>query len=387
MKTIGIILKKELKRFFTDYRMLIGIILPGFLIFALYSVMGNFIGNFAGDDTEITGFSMYVENEPEVLSSLFKEGLKEFEIVYLDEKLEKKEFLEKIENKELDLYVVYPSNMMESISNKEIPNIEIYYNSASNASLTAYTLYNSILNAYEDSLTNLFDINNSADTKYDLAKNEDLTVKILTMMLPFLLITFLFSGAMGICSESIAGEKERGTIATLLVTPTKRSYIVIGKASALGITALVSALISFIGLIASIPKLVGTDLSLSAYNISTILMLLLVITVTVLLFTVVLTIVSTFAKSVKEASSLSIPVMIVVMLLRATSFMGTAASTNAALYLIPVYGAIQSLTGILSMSITPLCFSIFLLSSIIYIGLGAFILTKMFNSERIMFNK
>lgn len=387
MKTIGIILKKELKRFFTDYRMLIGIILPGFLIFALYSVMGNFIGNFAGDDTEITGFSMYVENEPEVLSSLFKEGLKEFEIVYLDEKLEKKEFLEKIENKELDLYVVYPSNMMESISNKEIPNIEIYYNSASNASLTAYTLYNSILNAYEDSLTNLFDINNSADTKYDLAKNEDLTVKILTMMLPFLLITFLFSGAMGICSESIAGEKERGTIATLLVTPTKRSYIVIGKASALGITALVSALISFIGLIASIPKLVGTDLSLSAYNISTILMLLLVITVTVLLFTVVLTIVSTFAKSVKEASSLSIPVMIVVMLLGATSFMGTAASTNAALYLIPVYGAIQSLTGILSMSITPLCFSIFLLSSIIYIGLGAFILTKMFNSERIMFNK
>ncbi|HRF70446.1 MAG: ABC transporter permease subunit [Anaeroplasmataceae bacterium] len=387
MKTIGIILKKELKRFFTDYRMLIGIILPGFLIFALYSVMGNFIGNFAGDDTEITGFSMYVENEPEVLSSLFKEGLKEFEIVYLDEKLEKKEFLEKIENKELDLYVVYPSNMMESISNKEIPNIEIYYNSASNASLTAYTLYNSILNAYEDSLTNLFDINNSADTKYDLAKNEDLTVKILTMMLPFLLITFLFSGAMGICSESIAGEKERGTIATLLVTPTKRSYIVIGKASALGITALASALISFIGLIASIPKLVGTDLSLSAYNISTILMLLLVITVTVLLFTVVLTIVSTFAKSVKEASSLSIPVMIVVMLLGATSFMGTAASTNAALYLIPVYGAIQSLTGILSMSITPLCFSMFLLSSIIYIGLGAFILTKMFNSERIMFNK
>ncbi len=387
MKTIGIILKKELKRFFTDYRMLIGIILPGFLIFALYSVMGNFIGNFAGDDTEITGFSMYVENEPEVLSSLFKEGLKEFEIVYLDEKLEKKEFLEKIENKELDLYVVYPSNMMESISNKEIPNIEIYYNSASNASLTAYTLYNSILNAYEDSLTNLFDINNSADTKYDLAKNEDLTVKILTMMLPFLLITFLFSGAMGICSESIAGEKERGTIATLLVTPTKRSYIVIGKASALGITALASALISFIGLIASIPKLVGTDLSLSAYNISTIFMLLLVITVTVLLFTVVLTIVSTFAKSVKEASSLSIPVMIVVMLLGATSFMGTAASTNAALYLIPVYGAIQSLTGILSMSITPLCFSMFLLSSIIYIGLGAFILTKMFNSERIMFNK
>ena len=48
MKAIGIILKKELKRFFTDYRMLIGIILPGILIFLLYSVMGDFMGKSMG---------------------------------------------------------------------------------------------------------------------------------------------------------------------------------------------------------------------------------------------------------------------------------------------------------------------------------------------------
>lgn len=383
MRSIGIILKKELKRYFTDVRMLIGILLPGVLIFCLYSVMGNFMGNTSKAD--IKEFSLIVENSPKDLNELFDKGFEGLKVTYVEESLEKADILKRIENQELDIYIIYPNNFMESLGESTIPNIEIYYNSVSDSSMAAYTLYTGILSVYEDSMTNLFDINRGNQT-YDMAKEEDVTVRIFTMMLPFLLITFLFSGAMGICSESIAGEKERGTIATLLVTPTKRSYIAIGKVSALGITALVSALASFIGLIASLPRLVGTNLSLAAYNAQTIFMLLIVIILTVLFFTIVLTMVSTFAKSVKEASSLSIPIMILVMLLGATSFMGTTAQSNPALYLIPVYGAIQSLTGILSMSISPLCFTMFILSSVVYIGLGVYGLTKMFNSEKIMFN-
>lgn len=381
MKTIGIILKKELKRFFTDKRMLIGIILPGFLIFLLYSVMGNFMGKQNQDN--IKEFSLIVENEPVEFKPILDAGLSDFTVHVLDEKYSKEEILQQIENKDLDLYVIYPANM-ETLSS--IPNIEIYYNSSSDSSIAAYTIYSGILNAYEDSQMNLFNIN-FGDTKYDLAKEADLTVRIFTMMLPFLLITFLFSGAMGICAESIAGEKERGTIATLLVTPTKRSHIAIGKVSALGITSLTSGVVSFLGLVASLPRLVGQNISLAAYNFQTILLLLVVIILTVLFFTVVLTIVSTFAKSVKEASSLAIPVMVIVMLLGATSFMGTTAQTNPALYLIPVYNAIQSLTGILSMTLNPLCFTLYIVSSILYIGLGVFALTKMFNSEKIIFNK
>lgn len=380
MKTIGIILKKELKRYFTDKRMLIGIILPGLLIFLLYSVMGNFMENQNQDN--IKEFSMLVENEPVELKPVLDAGLSDFTIHDINEEYTKEEILQKIENKELDLYVVYPLDL-KTISS--VPNIEMYYNSSSDSSMTAYTVYSSILNAYEDSQTNLFNIN-FGDTKYDLANEADLTVRIFTMMLPFLLITFLFSGAMGICAESIAGEKERGTIATLLVTPTKRSHIAIGKVSALGITALTSGVVSFLGLVAALPRLVGQNISLAAYNFQTILLLLVVIILTVLFFTVILTIVSTFAKSVKESSSLAIPVMVIVMLLGATSFMGTTAQTNPALYLIPVYNAIQSLTGILSMTLNPLCFTLFVISSVLYIILGVFALTKMFNSEKIIFN-
>lgn len=388
MKTIGIILKKELKRYFTDVRMLIGIILPGILIFLLYSVMGDFMGN--QNNSNITEFTIFIEKEPQELKPLFE--FKDFNITINPEPLDKDKILEKVQNQEVDLYIIYPENFYQdmlnytSASSQMAPNIEIYYNSASEASTKIFGIYSGALNLFESTLSNKFDINNG-DAMYDLAKEEDITVRIFTMMLPFLLITFLFSGAMGICSEAIAGEKERGTIATLLVTPAKRSHIAIGKVTALGITALASSIVSFIGLIASLPRLVGTDLSLAAYDFTTILMLLLVIVLTVLFFTVVLTMVSTFAKSVKEASSLSIPVMIIVMLLGATSFMGTTAQTNPFLYLIPVYGAIQSLTGILSMTINPICFTLFVVSTVLYVGLGVFALTKMFNSERIIFNK
>jgi sodium transport system permease protein len=74
-----------------------------------------------------------------------------------------------------------------------------------------------------------------------------------------LIIMFLFSGAMSIGPDSIAGEKERGTIATLLVTPVKRSEIAIGKVMSLSIISLFSATSSFIGIMLSLPKLLQME--------------------------------------------------------------------------------------------------------------------------------
>ena len=57
--------------------------------------------------------------------------------------------------------------------------------------------------------------------------------KALGMMLPYFITILLFAGAMGIGTDMIAGEKERGTMASLLVTPVKRKSIVLGKVFAL----------------------------------------------------------------------------------------------------------------------------------------------------------
>lgn len=380
MKTILTVLKKELRRFFTDTRMLTSIFLPGILIYVIYSLLGGVVTDFTTQ--EITNYTIYVENEPVELSDIYNET--SWTVNKNIEDLSKEEILLKIKEGTVDLYIVYEDEFSSKIQNSTgIPMVEIYYNSTSDSSLSIHSYTVAFLEMYESSLANKFNVN----SQLDLASQEDVSVKIIGMILPFILITFLISGAMGICSESIAGEKERGTIATLLVTPVKRSDLVIGKIGALGITTIASAFVSFLGLILSIPKLAGSEFNFNVYGIDTLLSLLLVVVITALFFTTLLTIVSTYAKSVKEATTLAGPLMIVVMVVGMTGMMSSGANTNLVMYIIPVYNSIQAVTGILNQAFDLWAIIITIVTNIVYISLGVFLLTKMFNSEKIMFNK
>lgn len=388
MNKILTVLKKELRRFFTDSRMLTSIFLPGILIFFIYTLLGGIVTDMS--NTEITDYVIYVENEPAELSTIF--DVDGWTVEKNSESLTNEEILGKVSDGSVDLYIVYEEDFYQKVLNYQTnngpaPYIGIYYNSITDSSLSLYSYTTMVLDQFETQLSNKFDINTDLNIKYDLATEEDISTKIIGMILPFILMTFLISGAMGICSESIAGEKERGTIATLLVTPIRRRDLVIGKVGALGITTIASSFVSFLGLILSLPKLAGTNFSFSQYNVGHLALLLVVVLVTALFFTTILTIVSTYAKSVKEAASLSGPLMIVVMVVGMSGMMATNATTNLWMYLIPIYNSIQSFTGILNQSFDIFAILITIVSNIIFISFGVFLLTKMFNSEKVMFNK
>ena len=388
MSKIFVVLKKELRRFFTDRRMLTSIFLPGILIFIIYSLLGGVVTDMMSQ--QITDYSVHIENEPTEFSMIF--DVSDWNVEKNKEALTKEEAISKISEGSLDLYIIYEEDFYNKIlaydTNKgKAPDVEIYYNSTIDSSYALYNYVTTYLSQIEAQLANKFDVNTDLNINYDMATEEDISTKIIGMILPFILMTFLISGAMGICSESIAGEKERGTIATLLVTPVRRSDLVIGKIGALGITTMASAFVSFLGLILSLPKLAGADFSIDYYGVGPLAILLLVVVVTALFFTTILTIVSTYAKSVKEATSLSGPLTIIVMVVGMSGMMATSANTNLWMYLIPIYNSIQSFTGILNDSINIFAIIITVISNLAYIGLGVFLLTKMFNSEKIMFNK
>ena len=388
MSKIFVVLKKELRRFFTDRRMLTSIFLPGILIFIIYSLLGGVVTDMMNQ--QITDYSVHIENEPTEFSMIF--DVSGWNVEKNKEALTKEEAISKISEGSLDLYIIYEEDFYNKIlaydtTLGKAPDVEIYYNSTIDSSYALYNYVITYLSQIEAQLANKFDVNTDLNINYDMATEEDISTKIIGMILPFILMTFLISGAMGICSESIAGEKERGTIATLLVTPVRRSDLVIGKIGALGITTMASAFVSFLGLILSLPKLAGADFSIDYYGVGPLAILLLVVVVTALFFTTILTIVSTYAKSVKEATSLSGPLTIIVMVVGMSGMMATSANTNLWMYLIPIYNSIQSFTGILNDSINIFAIIITVISNLAYIGLGVFLLTKMFNSEKIMFNK
>ena len=301
--------------------------------------------------------------------------------------------MELVRNQKLDLYIRFPAGFDEAVaaydmaSGKAAPQVEVYYNSAAATSGDGYNLVLEILNQYESSLVNKFHVNWNGI--YDLATQEDATGSIFSSMMPMLLLIFLFSGCMAVAPESIAGEKERGTIATLLITPTKRGSIALGKIMALSVISLLSGASSAIGTTLSLPKLMGaaSEQLTVTYGVGDYALLGVVILSTVLLLITLISIVSAFAKSVKEAQTYVTPLMIVVILVGVTAMFGGGAKTELCYYLIPVYNSVQCMVGIFAFSASPVLILTAVAANLAVTGLGVFLLTRMFNSEGIMFSR
>lgn len=387
MNNIFTILKKELRRFFTDKRMLLSLFLPGILIFIIYTAMGSVFSNFFNPSDDYN-YIVYIDNPVEEFnvintSSPYKIEIKNFNNLSNEEK---ENYKNDIKNEKIDLLICFESDFYNKLNNGEKPNVEIYYLSTNTASSTIYNYYFQTLNNNSMTINYNYFVNQNSDINYDLSTDEDKSKVIITMVLPFILVIMLFTGCMNVTTESIAGEKERGTIATLLVTPVKRSEIALGKILALSITSIVSSISSFLGLALSLPKLLqGTgDITLSMYGISTYIYVLLIIIVITILFTTLLSIVSCFSKSIKEANQYATPLMFLIMAISGSTYF--ISNNNWYLYLIPIFNSINCLSEIFSLNFNLINFLITIISNIVYISLGVFVVTKMFDNEKVMFN-
>lgn len=383
------IIKKELARFFGDKRMVMSAILPGVLLYVMYTFMGSGMSEMHTTDENYV-YDISVVNLPQSL-----EMLKETEEISIIDVMETEVegIKAEIKDDEKDLLVVFPESFDAEMfaydvatATQAAPNIEIYYNSASTESSGAYSTMMNILDQFEQALANKFDIC-KGEADYDLATDEDISAMFVSMLMPMLVLMMLFNGCLSVASESIAGEKERGTIATLLVTPMNRSDLALGKVISLSIIGLLSGLSSFLGIMLSLPSLMsGSNVDISfGYTVTDYVVLLVVIVVTTLIIIGAISVLSTFAKSVKEATSMATPLMLVVTLVSLTTMLGGEIPTEWYWYLIPIYNTVQCMNGVFSMDYQMLPIIITVVANILYSVVLVAVLTKMFNSERIMY--
>jgi sodium transport system permease protein len=126
-------------------------------------------------------------------------------------------------------------------------------------------------------------------------------------MLPYLIVIWAFYGGFALATDLVAGEKEKVTLETLLITPVKRTQIVLGKFLALSTLCLVSSLASVFGLVlVAVLKLPGSDFMLKdglGFTFSSGLITLIVLLPTVAMFASLLLAFSTYAKNSREAQS------------------------------------------------------------------------------------
>ncbi len=155
--------------------------------------------------------------------------------------------------------------------------------------------------------------------EHDIASLKERIGKTVGGMVPYLFVIFCFMGAMYPAIDLAAGEKERGTMETLLTAPVSRFQILMGKFAVVVLAGLMSAGISILGILVAVRRVSNIpqealNAVMAILDVQTVLLVLSLLLPLTVFFAAFLLSMSIFAKSYKEAQSMISPLMIVVIL-------------------------------------------------------------------------
>ena len=402
------IFKKEIYRVFSDKKMIFSLfILPMIMMVGLYGLMGVLMKNMVDDVEEHIG-TVYVQNAPEEIKTIISQSgyLETAEVTYLEANASAEEIEDiraKILGGEVELLVTFEDGFLEkAAAYKEagdvIPQVKVGFNSSENYSGSAASKFNEMVLAPLETLLlqnrfgNLDLLTVFNVEREEIINEEKAGAEFLAMMLPYMIVFMLFASAMGICVDAIAGEKERGTMASMLLTPAKRSSIVFGKLFALSLLSILSSLVYAGSTIFGMPLMMGgleeeagLPMNLSLSVLQAIELLVLMVSL-VLVYVAALCLLSVFAKNAKEANAYVMPLYMVVLVLGMMTMFSSSGAPSQSVFAIPVYGTAVAIQNIVTSEITLLQFGMNVGANLLVTVLVVFAVAKVFNNEKIMLN-
>ena len=296
-----------------------------------------------------------------------------------------------------ELEKAYNSNKILAYIVKDNNSYNIYANIQSEDGSMVTSLITNYLDNYNNYLGQSYLVNhNNALSKVYINLNYNVTEikgesifgnQIILMAITFTIMAITLS-CIYTSTDTTAGEKERGTLETILTFPIRRKELIFGKYLAISISGIVTLLI---GVLLSIVSLYYVKNSFSIYdnvifNINTITILL---TILILLFYTLfisglcITIAS-FTKSFKEAQSALTPISLVTCIPMFLEMLNI--NISGVLSFIPIINHTIVINNILTSSININNILITIISSIIYIIVLLLFINKMYKSEKILFN-
>jgi|UniRef100_UPI00404A8FE6 sodium transport system permease protein len=320
MKIILTVVKKELTDTLRDKRTLItAIILPAIIIpmilFGVAKLQKNLMDKEGNKQLKIA-----LIGTSETIKRQFEEdNFKLFDHYNLE--TGKKAIL----NDSLDAVVEFQSDFTVNINQMKSGNLNLYYKSTN---LLLYTRISEKIDALKSQILNdrvkQLNISSEAFTpivisKIDIASPKEQIGKMIGGFLPYIFIMFCFMGCMYPAIDLITGEKEKGTIETLLTVPASRFKILIGKMITISLVGLSAALMTILGMVVSlkflpdIPQDFLNSIS-DILSIKFIIMLFAMLLPLSVFFAGLLSAIVIRTKSFKEAQSLVTPMAFVVII-------------------------------------------------------------------------
>ena len=400
MRNVGIVYRKELTEALRDRRTLISTIIIPLLLFPVLSVgFGALAIALVGKAKEETPKVMILGGED---SPTIVEGLK---------KLEKIEIVpatanwkDQVINKEIRAAVEIPAGLQADIAQQKTDTVKIYIYEGEMKSSFAADKIEKHMNEYRQNVVkerlaakNLSDaVLKPFEVKQEnVAPPEKVSGAAFGGIIGYMVILLCMTGGMYPAMDLTAGEKERGTMETILSSPISRMHLVLGKFFLVLTAALATAALSVLSMGISFnflghytskngtpnPDAAALVLHLGFKTVISVFIMALPIAV---LFSAVLMTIALFAKTYKEAQSYLTPMTFIV-IIPAVASMLPGVELSSKLALVPILSTSLLCKELVAGTYHWNFIAIIFLSTCIYAASALFIAVKMFQRESVLF--
>ncbi len=302
-----------------------------------------------------------------------------------------------IEERKIRVALIVSENAhIEFSSNNSAP-LEILFNLANENSQNAQSRLRAYINRFDREAleqrieTARLSENFAKPTKIEttnIATSSSAGSFVLGLFLPYIIVMSAAFGGIQTAFDLCAGEKERGTMETLLVSPASRHEIVTGKLLTILTISFIASCCAITGIIVPIAfglefftKLVGDTISI---NFVSVIWMLLIVIPLALFTSSLLLVISSFARNQKEAQTYILPFFSVVILpAMLSSVLG--AETHIYTAFIPILNISLTMKQIFGDLFDPLYFGISLATSFLYAYLAMRLAASFFQREQILF--
>lgn len=410
LNKIGPLFKREMTDIFRDKKTLFMMVVLPILLYPLMVVGMTMLMSAITMNQQETVYKISMEDVPakDALKALCQEQIEmepederraltyELEFVepaQLEDESGKLTQEEALQNKLIEAYVTYDEEQDKTYI--------VHYLGASDESQTAEQAMLDLLELYEKRLQSekLAQLSLDEDEimhpvhykSQNMSSNEQTMGNVMGQMLPMMIIVSIMMGAMYPAIDVTAGERERGTLETLLTLPVSNFELIMSKFLAVSVIACVSAFLNVLSMGAAFgfmfaymaESVGGLEINLTSF-IPAVLFTILVMLFFAMFVTAVSMCVCIFAKSFKEANNYITPVMLVFMFASLVT-MVPGVELDAGTAAIPIVNISLMIAKLFTFTYDYALLGIVLLSNVVYSLLAILVLGRIYNSEEVLF--
>ena len=395
-----VLLVKEIKHLFRDTKTIVQtVVVPTFITPLLIGAIFWYVGSIATEETKKTyEISIYSSAD-----SLLSDNLNDSDRLAITKEGSLEAVIEAVTFDKSEIGLVFDDSFVDDLTSNNSAQLTIYSKDIDTFS-QAKSIVSNIVDDYEESirnnrleLLNLDEnyVNPITINEEDLTTEEESAGSIFGALLALFFVMYVISGSMYPAIDLGAGEKERGTMETLISTNISSVDIIIGKMLSVTSSAILTATFSMLGF--AIPILVIFLFYADSVNeylfgllsaivnpVALIGVFVLIIPLSVFMGAFLLAI-SVYAKTPKEAGLLLGNVLIVFIIPCYVPLINPGLELDFVGALIPCYNLALITNNLIAGTVDWFLYSVALLSTIVYCIVAIYITYIMFDDENVIF--